>query len=84
MPVLDGMGATKEILKNWTDHKEPFIIAMTANAMKGDREKYISSGMHDYISKPFLINDLQEMLAKYSELKHGQSNNSIGKEHGGN
>ena len=73
MPVLDGIAATKEILKNWDKHKEPFIIAMTANAMKGDREKYISSGMHDYISKPFLINDLQKMLAKYSKKKHGLS-----------
>ena len=76
MPVLDGIGATKEILKNWADHQKPFIIAMTANAMKGDREKYISSGMHDYISKPFLINDLQNMLKKYSEKKHGYGKNT--------
>ena len=76
MPVLDGIGATKEILKNWADHQKPYIIAMTANAMKGDREKYISSGMHDYISKPFLINDLQNMLKKYSEKKHGYGKNT--------
>jgi CheY-like chemotaxis protein len=76
MPVLDGIAATKEIIKNWETHQKPFIIAMTANAMKGDREKYISSGMHDYISKPFLINDLLNMLKKYSEKKQSQIKNA--------
>lgn len=75
MPVLDGLAATKEIINNWDSHQKPFIIAMTANAMKGDREKYISSGMHDYISKPFLIHDLQIMLKKYSHKKYGQGEN---------
>lgn len=70
MPVLDGIAATESILENWSSHNEAFIIAMTANAMKGDREKYISCGMHDYISKPFLINDLQALLMKYSEKKN--------------
>ncbi len=70
MPVLDGIKATEQILENWKNHNEPYIIAMTANAMKGDREKYISCGMHDYISKPFLINDLQALLVKYSEQKY--------------
>ncbi len=74
MPVLDGVAATKEILKDWAAHKEVFIIAMTANAMKGDRENYIAAGMHDYISKPFLINDLQDLLVKYSIKKNDQLN----------
>ena len=80
MPVLDGLAATKMILENWSDHKEPYILAMTANAMKGDREKYISAGMHDYISKPFLINDLQALLVKYSAKKHGDQSDGMIKE----
>jgi len=74
MPVLDGMQATKTILSDWTKHSEPIIVAMTANAMKGDKEKYLDCGMHDYISKPFLIEDLQDVLIKYSLLKRSNSN----------
>ncbi len=66
MPILDGIQTTKRILQNWTHYNKPLIIAMTANAMKGDREKYLSLGMHDYISKPFLINELVLLLKKYS------------------
>jgi len=73
MPILDGMQATKVIVDAWSDHHEPIIVAMTANAMKGDREKYMSCGMHDYISKPFLIEDLQEILKKYSLIKRPNS-----------
>lgn len=69
MPVLDGMQATKKILASWDKHFNPNIIAMTANAMKGDKEKYLACGMHDYISKPFLIEDLQRLLIKHSEIK---------------
>ena len=76
MPVLDGMQATEKILEHWKNHHEPYIIAMTANAMKGDREKYLACGMHDYISKPFLIQDLQLLLQKYSLLKHGTNQKS--------
>lgn len=49
MPVLDGIGATKEIRRMGLDVP---IIAMTANALKGDEEKYLEVGMNDYIAKP--------------------------------
>ena len=76
MPILDGMQATKTIIKDWDSHHRPYIIAMTANAMKGDREKYIACGMHDYISKPFLIEDLQVLLEKYSLLRLESTQNT--------
>lgn len=49
MPVLDGIGATQEIRRMGLDVP---IIAMTANALKGDEEKYLEIGMNDYIAKP--------------------------------
>ena len=54
MPEMDGFEATREIRKNKTKILNPQfpIIAMTANALKGDPEKCIEAGMNDYISKP--------------------------------
>ncbi len=62
MPVLDGMKATQKIRKN--DKKIP-IIAITANSMREDKETCLNIGMNDYISKPFKINDLKEVLNKW-------------------
>ncbi len=60
MPELDGIGAT-EIIREELHSKVP-IIALTANAIKGDSEKCIKAGMNDYLSKPFKKNDLYEKL----------------------
>lgn len=64
MPEMDGYTATKEVRSlqsNVLDHNVP-IIAMTAHAMKGDREKCLASGMDDYISKPIQPEKLLEMI----------------------
>lgn len=66
MPILNGYDATKIIRdkeKKVGEHK--IIIAMTAYAMNGDRDKFIDCGMDNYISKPFDIETLSEMLKKY-------------------
>lgn len=60
MPNLDGIEATREIRKN--NKKQPVIIAMTANAMQGDREICIEAGMDDYLSKPIKLEGLMEKL----------------------
>ncbi len=52
MPELDGLEATRRIRQRWPDGSGPRIVAMTANAMEGDREACIAAGMDDYISKP--------------------------------
>jgi CheY-like chemotaxis protein len=66
MPVLDGVEATKTIRTMDGDVKETPIIAMTAYAMSGDREKFLASGMDDYIAKPIdqegLVKTLQRNL----------------------
>ncbi|MDX1402410.1 MAG: response regulator, partial [Kiloniellales bacterium] len=52
MPVLDGLAATKRIRRTDSAFKNVPIIAMTANAMQGDRERCIQAGMNDYVPKP--------------------------------
>ncbi len=67
MPHLGGMGATKEILnieKELNIEHTP-IISLTANALKGDRERFLKAGMDDYLSKPILPDILLQMLDKY-------------------
>jgi CheY-like chemotaxis protein len=63
MPEMDGLDATRSIRK-LKDVTQPHIIAMTANAMEGDREMCIAAGMNDYVSKPIRVNELVEALLK--------------------
>jgi len=63
MPVLDGWGATREIRKVM-GHKTP-IIALTANAMTGDREGCLAAGMNDYITKPVKLSLLLDVISKW-------------------
>ncbi len=62
MPEMDGLDATREIVRTMDPAIRPKIIAMTADAMTGDREKCIDAGMDDYMSKPFRQADLARAL----------------------
>lgn len=64
MPVMDGYEATREIRKLYNAKGLP-IIAMTANAMGGDKEKCLAAGMNDYVSKPLRIKSFFETLNKW-------------------
>jgi len=64
MPEMDGY-ETLEILKEYPSLKQIPVIAVTARAMKGDREKCIDAGAWDYISKPIDLKTLQEKLVKW-------------------
>ena len=64
MPGLDGYEATRRIRKMPGMQDFP-VIAMTANAMKGDRELCLASGMNDYVSKPIRLDRLREVLSRY-------------------
>ncbi len=64
MPELDGIEATRQIHQRWGDAPHPYIIAMTANAMEGDRELCLSAGMDDYISKPIRVDSIMGALER--------------------
>jgi len=64
MPEMDGLEATRQIRQEWPSGG-PRIIAMTANAMRDDREKCLAAGMDDYISKPVNIIQLQSVLERH-------------------
>lgn len=67
MPKLDGYETTRKIRgREKTSNSPPtLIIAMTANALKGDREKCMNAGMNDYISKPVNVDNMHKTLSKY-------------------
>ncbi len=64
MPVMDGLEATRRFRQIEHGPRTP-IVAMTANAMQGDRDQCIAAGMDDYLSKPIEIAELQRILAQY-------------------
>ncbi len=72
MPVMDGYTATRTIRIN-PAFKELPIIAMTANAMAGDREKVIEAGMWDHIAKPLNVGDMFNTIAKWVKPKNPQA-----------
>lgn len=64
MPEMDGLTATAKIINEWSQQERPRIIAMTANAMQGDREMCLKAGMDDYISKPIRVEELARALSQ--------------------
>jgi CheY-like chemotaxis protein len=62
MPEMDGLEASRRICQEWAALERPRLIALTANAMSGDRETCLAAGMDDYISKPVQIQELVRAL----------------------
>jgi CheY-like chemotaxis protein len=73
MPELDGISATRRIRSQWPD-RPLWIVAMTANAMAGDREACLAAGMNDYISKPIRPAELAAALEAAPLRKSGGEN----------
>jgi signal transduction histidine kinase/CheY-like chemotaxis protein/tetratricopeptide (TPR) repeat protein len=62
MPEMDGLEATRRIVQRWPATERPRIVAMTANAMQGDREACLAAGMDDYVTKPIRVDELVRAL----------------------
>ena len=62
MPEMDGLEAARRICARWNTRERPRIVAMTANAMQGDRDMCLAAGMDDYLTKPIRVERLVEAL----------------------
>jgi GAF domain-containing protein/CheY-like chemotaxis protein len=72
MPEMDGLEASRRICNRWPRTQRPAIIAMTANAMQGDREMCLEAGMDDYVSKPIRRDELVKALLKVAPIQKGE------------
>lgn len=70
MPIMDGIQATIKLHELYDASVLPPIVALTANAMDGEREKYIKAGMQDYFTKPFKKDQLNALVQYW--LMHGK------------
>lgn len=66
MPDLTGLETTKKVREEYAG-RQPFIVALTANALREEKEKCLAGGMDDYLSKPIQIKDFQEVIRRFGE-----------------
>jgi CheY-like chemotaxis protein/HPt (histidine-containing phosphotransfer) domain-containing protein len=64
MPEMDGVEATRHILEREVDGERPWIVAMTAEVMRGDREGFLAAGMNDYVAKPIRPQELVAAITR--------------------
>ena len=69
--TLRGLEASRQITARWKPHERPRIVAMTANAMQGDREECLAAGMDDYVTKPIRVEALVQALSD-TQARHAQ------------
>jgi CheY-like chemotaxis protein len=69
MPEMDGLEASRRITQRWSAGERPRIVAMTANAMQGDRELCLEAGMDDYLTKPIRVEQLIQALGSVQARK---------------
>jgi CheY-like chemotaxis protein len=71
MPEMDGLEASRRITAQWPAGQRPRIVAMTANAMQGDREECLAAGMDDYVTKPIRVDALVQALMSVTAREPG-------------
>lgn len=69
MPTMDGFEASRQI--RLLGHRQPVIVAVTANALVGERERCLNAGMDDYLSKPFQADQLIAVVKKWVAARTG-------------
>ena len=73
MPDMDGFEATHHIRERETGMRRIPIIALTANALEGDRRRCLDAGMDDYLSKPFDLHQLDRVLTRWTQSRHAET-----------
>jgi CheY-like chemotaxis protein len=73
MPEMDGLEASRRIREKPGGNEQPYIIAMTANAMQGDREECLAAGMNDYVSKPIRPDALAQALERAKDAMRAEA-----------
>ena len=84
MPEMDGLEATRRIVAKWDRATRPTIVAMTANAMDGDREMCLAAGMDDYLSKPIRPEELAGALDRATDTRRALASVGAANGHGRN
>jgi CheY-like chemotaxis protein len=70
MPIMNGVEAAKLIRENKNNH-HPYIVAITADALKGGKQTYLSAGMNDFLFKPVSLEGIEKVIQKYiSSIRH--------------
>lgn len=67
MPEMDGFEASREIRRRFPSERQPKIIALTANALQGDRELCLAAGMDDYVTKPIKLHELGDVIRRVAD-----------------
>ncbi len=76
MPTMDGFEASR-LIRKMDEKPQPVIIAVTANALLGERERCLLAGMDDYISKPFQADHLVAIVRKWADIRSGTATKII-------
>jgi CheY-like chemotaxis protein len=79
MPEMDGVSAAAAIRALPGEHGGAPIVAVTANAMVGDRERYLAAGFDDYLAKPLHLDQMQEVIARWTHRPYGAADGSGGR-----
>lgn len=77
MPVMDGYETAVELRRLQGNEGHVPIIAMTASALKGDRERCLAAGMDDYVAKPIQLDQLAEVLLRYRPTSDSKQNGLV-------
>ncbi len=77
MPEMDGLQATERIVQQYPEDERPYIVALTAHALQGYREQYMSAGMQDYISKPIVVKELRAALERASVARNNTNATTV-------
>ena len=77
MPEMDGLEASRRIVNAARQGERPIIVAVTADALQGDREKCIEAGMDDYITKPIRIADIRGVLERWGKASNERTRSSV-------